>query len=256
MINSLIDGKWYSFSAFTQAFRLHTNLPEVVSLVGGGGKTTIIRHLQKEYMRLRICHAVSTTTHMQFKNDRSFLEEESLESFFHVYQETGTAWIGKPVEEGKMKGVSIAFLEQLYEKEVTLFLEADGAKRLPVKCPAEHEPVILPLSTVVVNVYGLDALGCRIKEKCFRSERIAVLLDKEDGDVLETEDIRRLASSELAGRKGLPDSAVYQVVLSKAEIRSDMDRIRILAEKIQSDCGCPVHITGELLRGLENEDID
>lgn len=256
MINSLIDGKWYSFSTFTQAFQLQTTLPEVVSLVGGGGKTTIIRHLQKEYRKLLICHGVSTTTHMQYKKDRSFLDEESLEGFFHVYHETGTAWMGIPVEMGKMRGMSIAFLEQLYKKNVTLFLEADGAKYLPVKCPAEHEPVIVPFSTVVVNVYGLDGLGSRIEEKCFRSEKLAAFLKKEKEDLLEADDIRKLAVSTDSGRKNVPDQSSYQVVLNKADLVPDVDAVRSLAEKIQKECGCPVHITGDLLRGLENEDTD
>ena len=40
-----------------------------------------------------------------------------------------------------------------------MLIEADGAKCLPLKVPAEHEPVILPETTHVLSLYGMDAVG-------------------------------------------------------------------------------------------------
>ena len=55
------------------------------------------------------------------------------------------------------------------DAEIT-FLEADGAKRLPCKFPAAHEPVILPQSDIVLAVAGLSALYRPLGEVCFRWE--------------------------------------------------------------------------------------
>ena len=38
-----------------------------------------------------------------------------------------------------------------------VLIEADGSKRLPCKVPADHEPVLLPESDIVVAVLGLSA---------------------------------------------------------------------------------------------------
>lgn len=48
-------------------------------------------------------------------------------------------------------------------------LEADGAKCLPIKAPEAHEPVILPETTRVIQVYGMDGLDQSIGERCFRA---------------------------------------------------------------------------------------
>ncbi len=47
--------------------------------------------------------------------------------------------------------------EWISDADIT-FLEADGAKCLPCKFPAAHEPVLLPQSDIVLAVAGLSAL--------------------------------------------------------------------------------------------------
>ena len=59
--------------------------------------------------------------------------------------------------------------EWISDADIT-FLEADGAKCLPCKFPAAHEPVILPQSDIVLAVAGLSALYRPLGEGCFRAE--------------------------------------------------------------------------------------
>lgn len=54
-----------------------------------------------------------------------------------------------------------------------VLLEADGAKRMPCKVPAAHEPVLLPESDIVLTVAGLSALGRPLREVCFGWSRPA-----------------------------------------------------------------------------------
>ena len=46
-------------------------------------------------------------------------------------------------------------------EQILVLIEADGARRLPLKVPAEHEPVIPEMTTHVLSVYGLDSIGKR-----------------------------------------------------------------------------------------------
>ena len=104
-----------------------------------------------------------------------------------------------------------------------VLIEADGAKMLPVKFPADHEPVILPQTTHILYICGMDAPGRKIKEVCFRADLLADFLGKSPEELLTTQDIAALAQSRLAGRKGAGDGMRYAVVLNKADTRKRRD---------------------------------
>lgn len=217
MIRRIAQGREKEYDSLFDALQMDKSRQEVVSVTGGGGKTTLIRRLQQECMGLQIPHAVSTTTHMQYERNAAFLEEESLERLLAVGKREHTVWMGRPVSEEKMQGFSPAFLEKVYAQGLWLLLEADGAKCLPVKAPAAHEPVIVPFSTRVVQVYGLDSVGHSIGEICFRPQYVAEILGKTTEDLLTPVDIARLAASPRGGRKFVNAKMWYQVVLNKAD---------------------------------------
>ena len=98
-----------------------------------------------------------------------------------------------------------------------MLIEADGAKRMPLKVPADHEPVILPQTTHVLSVYGLDAVGRPLEEVCFRQKEAEALLEKKGTEQVTPGDIAFLAVSEQGGRKGCPSKASYTVILNKAD---------------------------------------
>ncbi len=76
--------------------------------------------------------------------------------------------VGKTVEGEKLTGLSADEVEMLGRQCDFVLIEADGAKRRPLKYPAHYEPVIPPFSDLTVVVAGLDALGAAIAEKVFR----------------------------------------------------------------------------------------
>lgn len=217
MIQRIEQGGRKAYGSLFAALQMKENIQEVVSVTGGGGKTTLIRRLQQECLQRGIPHAVSTTTHMQYARNAAFLEEESLERLLAVQKKEHTVWMGHPVSETKMKGVSPEFLKSVKKAGLWLLLEADGAKCLPVKAPAEHEPVIVPFSTRVIQVYGLDGVGHPIGEICFRPQYVTGILGKKAQDLLMPVDIARLAASPQGGRKFAEDKMRYQVVLNKAD---------------------------------------
>ena len=122
-----------------------------------------------------------------------------------------------PASGGKLGSLPALFLDQLWDLEIPVLIEADGARRLPLKVPAGHEPVIHPRTTHVLSVYGLDAVGASMKDVCFREELAEKFLNKSGTESVTAEDIALLAASEEAGRKGCPEHAAYTVVLNKAD---------------------------------------
>ena len=246
MIKRFAQGSEKACGSLFAALGINETIQEVVSVTGGGGKTTLIRRLQQECMQKSILHAVSTTTHMQYQKDAAFLEEESLERLLAVERTARTVWMGHPVSAIKMQGFSAAFLETVKNAGVWLLLEADGAKCLPIKAPAEHEPVIVPFSTRVIQVYGLDGVGHPIEEKCFRPHLVAEILGKTTQDLLTPVDIARLAASPRGGRKQVKDGMRYQVVLNKADDEKRQQKAFQIAETLSAYGITDVIMTAQL----------
>ena len=82
MIISYINGEWKEPGSLCQAVGIYKgDFHKIVSVVGGGGKTTVIRAMFRECMENsdgRIPCAVSTTTHIQKTNAEYFLGEPSM----------------------------------------------------------------------------------------------------------------------------------------------------------------------------------
>lgn len=217
MVAEVIDGKLKVHSSLIEALSLERQGRPRIAAVGGGGKTTLLKRLAKEYQASGAKPAVITTTHMKAEDFPGFLIGPSAEEILETRERVGCVFAGARAGEGKIKILPKAVLERVLELPGPVLIEADGARRLPVKIPAEHEPVLLPQVTCVLSVYGLDAVGRRISEVCFRAEMAADFLQKDAGDILEPKDIAMLAVSDRAGRKGIAGSMEYMVVLNKAD---------------------------------------
>ena len=181
----------------------------VVSLVGGGGKTTLLyafaRHCAAKGWRV----LVSTTTHIRQPGENYAADEAALASLWAAGQ---YAVAGVPAEQGKMTALPPEQLTCWMAQADMVFLEADGAKRMPCKVPAAHEPVLLPESDIVLAVAGLSALGRPLREVCFRLEQACALLGAAPETLLTPELLAQLLASEQGGRKRVGSRAFYAVL--------------------------------------------
>ena len=161
---------------------------------------------------LRAAAGESLTDQQLREAARAFADQvrEKLDRF-------GQVWTGSPAPGGKLCGLPGSFLEQLRGLGVPVLIEADGARKMPMKVPAAHEPVIHPRTTHVLSVYGLDAVEEKLENVCFRKELAEKILKKNGAEPVTAEDIALLAASPEAGRKGCPEQAAYTVVLNKAD---------------------------------------
>lgn len=134
---------------------------------------------------------------------------------------------------GKLDAPRMAFSE-LEAAADYLLVEADGAKMLPLKAHAEHEPMIPECAKRTVCVVGIDGVGSPISQACHRAERFAQLADASTADAVTPEMVARVLEAE-----GLHD----MVLINKVE--SDNDRQA--AERIAALCTTPV-VAGSLWR--------
>ena len=100
----------------------------VVSLVGGGGKTTLLyafaRHCAAKGWRV----LVSTTTHIRQPGENYAADEAALASLWAAGR---YAVAGVPAEQGKLTALPPEQLTCWMAQADMVLLEADGAKRMP-----------------------------------------------------------------------------------------------------------------------------
>ena len=231
--------------------------PPVVSLVGGGGKTTCVLTLSNECLRAGIGAVVATTTHMQMPFDRYLLQSEDMDALHGLMRREGQVWLGRRLGKTeatvrhKSEALSLSFISRVCrESSAPVLIEADGARCLPCKAPGEEEPVLVPQTTHLVSVYGLDALGERIRDCCFRPELVCDITGKSEEARIEEEDLVRLALSMQGGRKGLTEDMHHVVVLNKADESAREEQARRIAAQLTDGGAERVLITGGLHREI------
>ncbi len=181
----------------------------VVSLVGGGGKTTLLyafaRHCATKGWRV----LVSTTTHI-LRPETNYVPDDA--SLAALWQAGEYAVAGAPAANGKLTALPPEQLHRWMAQADVVLLEADGAKHFPCKAPAAHEPVLLPESDIVLAVAGLSAMGRPLREVCFRLEEACALLDASPETALTPALLAKLLGSEAGGRKAVGDRRFFAVL--------------------------------------------
>ena len=188
----------------------------VTSLVGGGGKTTLMIALARELAEAGHTVIVSTTTHIFPTDGIVTLTNATEQETIDALAEHRLICLGAPAEQGKLSAptITVAAMERSADY---ILLEADGAKRLPLKAPAEHEPVLPTETKLVVAVLGLDGIGKTIQESAFRPERYAALTGKTVQDEATPADAACVLTHPNGQRKGVTDAMRFCVLLNKAD---------------------------------------
>ena len=202
-------------SALKQVFGFFGQSGHIVSLVGGGGKTTLMFFMAKTCAKEGKKVLVSTTTHI-FSPAREYYAATAAEAE-RLWAEGKFAVIGTPVpEKGKLKIPPRELLDGLLAKADVAFLEADGSKRCPIKVPRDGEPVFVPQSDLVIAVMGLSAIGKPLHECCFGLAGAAELLDVAADHILTERDAAKILASERGSRKEI-GGRKFCVVLNQCD---------------------------------------
>lgn len=208
--------------------------PGVTAVIGGGGKTTLLRALGEELAeagnRVLLCSSTKIFPFPGIKNleapDEAFLAE-ALET--HRLLCAGTAVPGT----GKLTAPAIP-MARLAALADYVLVEADGSAGQPLKAHAFHEPAIPAEANQTVCVVGASGLGKPIFEAAHRPALYARLADASEKApaTVETEAAVLLA-------EGLGD----RIFLNQAETPEARTQAAALAARLF----CPV-AAGSLLR--------
>jgi probable selenium-dependent hydroxylase accessory protein YqeC len=235
---------------------------EVVSLVGAGGKTTLMYRLAKELF-LSGKRVVTTTTTKILEPKReetNFLfvdsDEKRIKDFVwrHLDEYRHLTVARGRLGAGKLKGVSPDLVNELWslDKIDTIIVEADGAAGRPVKAPREWEPVIPIATTLVVAILGVDGVGKKLNEEnAFQPEGISRITGIAIGEKLSDEGLAHLMTHAEGIFKGTPSSSRVIAFLNKVDIPDGARKAKGIAGKIFGKEHCQIERV--VLGQLKNE---
>ena len=185
---------------------------QCVAAVGGGGKTSLLTAIAKCFHAQNGKPAILTTT----TNIFAPLPEEGLQlalgdvetlskNLKSYMNECGISWFARRREgkvpvpgqesEQRMKLSGFAPSEIAYLKlgDALTLIEADGARRLPIKAPGPDEPVLPEGLDAVLGVVGLDAVGAPLSEAhVFRPEAFSRICGLGEGEEITAEAVGRV----------------------------------------------------------------
>lgn len=233
----------------------------VVSLVGAGGKTSLMYRLAHELARSGQTVLTTTTTHIHppapeqcavcilTPNADRILERagEALRRQRHI-----TAAAGSAAGSGKLSGLAPVEIERLKAARVFdwIIVEADGAAGRPLKAPAAHEPVIPLCSGWTVGVVGLQALGQPlIDPMVFRVDAFARLTGLAPGAAVTAEAIAAACGHASGLFKGAPADCRCLAFLNRADSSDRKAAAARIAALIKRNGGSRVRrvIVGQVL---------
>jgi probable selenium-dependent hydroxylase accessory protein YqeC len=218
---------------------------DVFSLVGSGGKTTLMYQLARE-LTTKGWRVITTTTTKIFPPQSSesprFVIADHEGSLLNKAQELlkkehhitlAEKFIGP-----KLKGISPQLVDTMKERKIAdvILIEADGARGCPLKAPNETEPVIHSSTTWTLAVVGLDGIGKRnTEDHVFRPDYFSRLTGVNVGEVITPEAVSRIILHPEGITRGTPEKAGIAVVLNKGEISNGLDIGKKIASFIMKE---------------------
>jgi len=218
---------------FAAALAVETG--ELISLVGGGGKTTTLFTLGDQLAGTSV---LTTTTKMGAEQTGGYPvlidpTDAELAAGLHANQRV-LAW--KAADGRRAAGLAAGTCDRWFDIADNLIVEADGSRKRPFKAPASHEPVIPARTTVLVACVGASAFGRPIAESCHRPELVANLADCTTTDVLTPERAAAVLLSSEGSQKNRPPGARFVVALHRVGPASQ-PLIYELGERLEGRAG-------------------
>jgi probable selenium-dependent hydroxylase accessory protein YqeC len=215
----------------------------VISLVGSGGKTTIMFALARELVSLGKRIVTTTTTriliptnqqssHLVLGTEEAVIIDE-VRHKINIYQHVTVA--SRKFDDFKLKGIEPELVDKLADnKNIShIIVEADGSAGRPLKAPNDSEPVIPSRTSLVIAVGGVDGLGGAFNEDIvFRSQNASVLLDEPLGQIITVGLASRLLAHPQGIIKGTPEKAQIVYFINKLKSESSLPQARELARLI------------------------
>lgn len=191
----------------------------VTSVIGSGGKTSLLAALACELSAQGASVVLTTTTHILPFEGRPLVIDAHGEKIAAALEGSRVVCVGAPCEGGKL-GTPGVSMEELARLADFVLVEADGSRRLPLKAHAAHEPVIPGCSGQAILVVGASGLCRPIAEVVHRPEVFCGLLGCGPCDLATPARVAQVLLAEGLGNK---------VLVNQVDAARDWEAAELLA---------------------------
>jgi len=216
----------------------------VISLIGAGGKTTLMFKLAKELAGAGLSVLTTTTTKIFFPVKEQSPHTVMLASEDDVRDKViaakasfphFSAGTGKDPKSGKLIGLPPETVDRIWKEGLfdVIIVEADGSRQLPLKASADHEPVVPTATSHLVHVTGLDAVGQSLEKAVQRPEIFMENFALEPETILAEPHLAACIFHELQKAEGLCRPLVNTVILNKADTEKEERKGRRIANRLK-----------------------
>jgi probable selenium-dependent hydroxylase accessory protein YqeC len=216
----------------------------VVSLVGAGGKTSLMFKLAHELAAAGEPVLTTTTTkiyeplpeqsiNLIISGSVSGMLEQAratLKNHCHL-----TAAFEKLPAQRKLRGFAPEFVQAIWNSHLFrwILVEADGAAGRPLKAPVEHEPVVPACTTQLVGIVGLNGAGQPLNDQwVFRPERFIQLSGLARGSKVSPAAIVAVLLHEKGIFKNAPAAAARIAFCNQADVSRNLAAGRHIARAL------------------------
>jgi probable selenium-dependent hydroxylase accessory protein YqeC len=212
---------------------------EVISVVGAGGKSTLLELLARGFEAEGRRVILTTTTRMwpppTGPGARPLVTGTELAQVLGLLAEDPgrSPVVGRSVlPDGKLEAIPVDWVPALRDLPwvEAVVVEADGSAGKPLKAPAPWEPVVPSCCTLLVVVAGLDAQGATLDaSQVHRPELLSALLGVPVGAALPDE--APFTASLLGYREAVPIHARLLILMNKVDVSPPRpDLLKAVAE--------------------------
>jgi molybdenum cofactor cytidylyltransferase len=193
---------------------------ELVALVGGGGKSTMLFALGTELAAAGNRVILTTTTKMgreQALAAPSVCWSADTNCAIDALDGPGPVMLVTAGDDHKVTGPTPHVVDRLFTATDAdyVVVEADGSRGRPLKAPADHEPVIPTRTTTVVILMGIDAIGRPLAAAAHRVERAMDLTGLPADHVMTAADCARVITHPDGILRSCPPASRVVVALTK-----------------------------------------
>ncbi|MFQ6115174.1 MAG: selenium cofactor biosynthesis protein YqeC [bacterium] len=210
---------------------------QVVSVIGGGGKSTLIETIGKELLDKHLKVILTSTTKFQpmpaIESVLKTQNKDYLNNLRKILQEKKIALLARDYYKGeRLLGVEKEEIAEILNLADTVLIEADGCRQRSLKTHKEYEPVIPEISTTVIIICGADVVGKPLNEETVhRADLFSQKWNLPFGTLLTPEVVANELLSQDSYFRHIPKKVAVSIFINKVDTNPEGGRL--LAEEIR-----------------------
>lgn len=213
---------------------------QCVSVMGAGGKSTLMNRLADEFIVLGCTVVLSSTTNYHrpktLQSDQILLTRE-VPDWPEKLGALARRWnrlvvLHHELGDAMVKGIDVAAVRTIHEHipEAVVIVKTDGARKRWFKAPNQSEPVVPPWSQLCITVVNREILGQPLTDALVhRPERVAELTGLNLGDPITPQVVGTVLIHPDTYAPKIPAGARRAIYISHVRTAVDVEHAKMIA---------------------------